>query len=137
MWLQRRNSAQSALALASESVARVQHLEHEFAQLQARLEGEREVRIFAANITSAGQAAPMIGTAIEYFARSMRRPERRGRAGGLARARRAWRYLDGTFMPESEKEAVYLEEYERFAAGGRARAAHARRASDGTFLTDQ
>jgi len=27
---------------------------------------------------------------------------RRGRAGDLARARTAWRYLRGTFMPESE-----------------------------------
>lgn len=62
----------------------------------------------------------------------------RGRAGGLARARQAWRYSDGTFMSDSEKEAVIeeseLDEYERFAAGGRARAARAKRASDGTFL---
>jgi hypothetical protein len=37
-------------------------------------------------------------------------------------------------MPESEKEAAYLMEYERYAAGGRARAARATRATDGTFL---
>jgi hypothetical protein len=36
-------------------------------------------------------------------------------------------------MPESEKEAADLEEYERYAAGGRARARTARRLSDGTF----
>jgi hypothetical protein len=41
---------------------------------------------------------------------------------------------DGTFMPESEKLAARLEEYERHAAGGRARAAAAPRSSDGTFL---
>jgi hypothetical protein len=62
---------------------------------------------------------------------------RRGHAGGLARARSAWRYLDGTFMPESEKEAAYLPEYERYAADGRARAARARRSPDGTFLMRQ
>jgi hypothetical protein len=57
-----------------------------------------------------------------------------GKAGGLARARQAWRYSDGTFMPESEKFAAYREEYERHAAGGRARAKVAARATDGTFL---
>jgi hypothetical protein len=45
-------------------------------------------------------------------------PLPRGRAGGLARARNAWRYLDGTYMPESEKFVAYREDYERHAAGG-------------------
>jgi hypothetical protein len=61
----------------------------------------------------------------------------RGRAGGLARAKSAWRYFNGTFMPESEKRAAYLQEYERYAAGGRARAFKARRWSDGTFASAQ
>lgn len=64
----------------------------------------------------------------------MRAPIPRGRAGGIGRARTAWRYFDGTFMPESAKDEALREEYERFAAGGRARAARARRALDGTFL---
>jgi hypothetical protein len=44
-----------------------------------------------------------------------------GRTGGLARASTAWRYLDGTFMPESEKAEARFQEYERYAIGGRAR----------------
>ena len=77
--------------------------------------------------------AAMIGGAIARFAEAMRATLPRGRAGGLARARTAWRYFDGTFMPESEKGAAYLEEYERYAIGGRTRASHARRNPDGTF----
>jgi hypothetical protein len=72
--------------------------------------------------------------AVERGFRAMLAPLPLGSAGGLARARTAWRYLDGTFMPESEKEAAYLEEYERYGKGGRARSATAMRASDGTFL---
>ncbi len=37
-------------------------------------------------------------------------------------------------MPASEKEAAYLEDYERYAAGRRARATTAQRAPDGTSL---
>jgi hypothetical protein len=73
--------------------------------------------------------------AVERGFRAMLAPLPRGSAGGLARARTAWRYLDGTFMPESEKEAAYLEEYERYARGGRARAQNAKRAPDGTFFS--
>jgi hypothetical protein len=44
----------------------------------------------------------------------------RGRPGGLARAREAWRYSDGTFMSENEKEFMTEEyellEYERYAS---------------------
>ena len=108
----------------------------EQATLRSRLEGERQLRILTAHIAAAAQGASVIGAAIERFAEAMRAPLPllpRGRAGGLARTRTAWRYLDGTFMPESEKEAAYLEDYERYAAGGRARALHARRNVDGTF----
>ena len=59
------------------------------------------------------------------------------KAGGLARARNAWRYADGTFMPESEKFEAYREEYERYAAGGRARARGAARSPEETFLPQQ
>jgi hypothetical protein len=39
----------------------------------------------------------------------------RGKAGGLARVRTAWRYGEGTFMPESGKFEAYRQEYERHA----------------------
>lgn len=99
------------------------------ARLAARLsrvhaKADRELDRFLLAIHSAGETAATL-SALEA---------RRGRAGGLARARTAWRYNNGTFMPESEKSEAYREEYERFAAGGRARASQARRASDGTFL---
>jgi hypothetical protein len=64
----------------------------------------------------------------------MRAPSPRGRAGGLARARSAWRHFDGTFMPESAKLEALVADYERYAASGRARAAEATRATDGTFM---
>jgi hypothetical protein len=137
MALFRRNDSQQLVRATSDLTARVQRLEIEHAALCARLEGERQLRILTAQIAAAAQAAPAIGAAIERFAEAMRAPlplVPRGRAGGLARAKSAWRYFDGTFMPESEKESAYLEEYERYAAGGRARARSASRFSDGTFL---
>ncbi len=54
-------------------------------------------------------------------------------AGGLARARTAWRCLDVTFVLESAEWEAYREEYEPHARGGRARAASAIRNPDGTF----
>ena len=108
-------------------------LRREHAELRARLESERQLRILAAQIVGAAQIAPIIGAAIEKFAQAMRAPLPRGRAGGLARASTAWRYFDGTFMPESEKSEAYLADYERYASGGRARAARASRNKDGTF----
>ena len=77
------------------------------------------------------------GQAIEKGLRAVLAPLPRGSAGGLARARIAWRYSDGTFMRESERaaaiEELELAEYERFAAGGHARAKKAVRNRDGTF----
>jgi hypothetical protein len=105
----------------------------EHASLRTRLEGERQLRILAAQIVGAAQAAPVIGNAVENFAQAMRAPIPRGRAGGLARARSAWRHFDGTFVPESAKTEAQIAEYERYAAGGRARAALATRSTDGTF----
>jgi hypothetical protein len=79
-----------------------------------------------------------ISEAIEKGLRARAAPLPRGKAGGLARARSAWRYQDGTFMRESEREAAIeewkLAEYERYARGGRRRAALAQRAANGTFL---
>jgi hypothetical protein len=103
---------------------RVQRLEAEQAALHARLEGDRQLRVLTAQVVGAAQ----VGDPVEKFGQAMRTQPPCGRAGGLARARTAWRY----FMPESEKEA-FREEYERFAAGGRARATGALRNSDGTF----
>jgi len=121
-------------AATSYLLNRSQRLEHQHAELRARLEGERQLRILAAQIVGAAEAAPVVGEAIERFAQAMCGQAPRGRAGGLARARGAWRYFDGTFMPESEKFEACRQEYERYAAGGRARAAKAQRSADGTFL---
>jgi hypothetical protein len=134
MLLRRRHTEPLADALTSAIIDRIQRLEREYAELRARLEGERQLRFLAAQIVGAAQVAPVIGAAVEKFAQAMRAPLPRGRAGGLARARTSWRYVDGTFMPESERFEAYREEYERYAAGGRARAASATRASDGTFV---
>jgi len=65
----------------------------------------------------------------------MRAPLRRGDTLADLRARTAWRYIDGTFIPESERFEAYREEYERYVASGRARAATPERACDGTFLS--
>jgi hypothetical protein len=133
MWLFARNDRQALEHTTSDVLERIQRLESEHAELRSRIEADRQLRILTAQIVGAAQAAPVIGDAIEKFAQIMRMPPPRGRAGGLARARSAWRYFDGTFMAESQKTAAYLAEYERFAAGGRARASSALRHSDGTF----
>ena len=136
MWLLHRSDRRTSGDATSDLLERIQRLEREQAELRSRLEGERQLRILAAQIVEAAQVAPIIGDAVEKFAQAMRAPLPRGRAGGLARARNAWRYFVGTFMPESEKSEAYLADYERYAAGGRARAAAARRAVDGTFLAE-
>jgi hypothetical protein len=38
-----------------------------------------------------------------------------GVAGGITRARHAWRYDDGTFMSYDSKEQIRLEQRERMA----------------------
>jgi hypothetical protein len=134
MWLNRWDIRSRSEHSTSDLLERIQRLENEQTELRARLEGERQLRILAAQIVGAAQAAPVIGSAIERFAQTLRAPLPRGRAGGLVRARTAWRYFDGTFMPESEKDSAALAEYERYVAGGRARARSAVRARGGTFL---
>ena len=104
----------------SDLLERIQRIEAQQAALRAEIVG-------------AVHGAPVIGGALEQFAQAMRAKLPRGRSGGIARARSAWRYLDGSFMPECEKDEAYREEYERFAAGGRARAETALRHSDGIF----
>jgi len=134
MWLLDSTDRRTQGNATTDLLKRIQRLEREHAEIRAELEGERRVRILAAQIVGAAQMAPVIGDAIERFAQAMRAPNPRGRAGGLARSRRAWRYVDGTFMPESAKTDAQIAEYERYAAGGRARAALASRSIDGTFL---
>lgn len=138
-----RHDRQLLERVTSDLSARLQRLEEEQAALRARLEGDRQLRILTAHIAAAAQAAPAIGFAIERFAEAMRAPlplQPRGHAGGLARAQAAWRYSDGTFMPEAERRAAIeefeLAEYERYAAGGRARAASAIRNEEGKFIMD-
>jgi hypothetical protein len=123
---------------------RIQQLSAELAELRAhvpRLDDPNLVARLAACISRAQAKADReldrfllaIHSAAEAAATLSALQARRGRAGGLARARAAWRYLDGTFMPESEKWEAYREEYECHAAGGRARAARAERYPNGTF----
>jgi hypothetical protein len=130
----RKRLAKQLVDTTSALLERVQRLEEEQAHLRAWLKGERQLRLFTAESAAAAQTVPLVGAAIEAFAESIRSPLPRGRAGGLGRAHTAWRYFDGTFMPESEKERALREEYERSAVGGRARARSALRAADGTFL---
>ena len=105
---------------------------------EARLRSQRKLDRLLAGIHDAGEAALLLGAAFENFAANLRAPGKRGWAGGIARARLAWRYSDGAFMPNDEakqlREEFELEEYEHHAAGGRARASRARRAADGRFL---
>lgn len=120
-------------ARTSDLLDRVQRIETEQSALRGQMEGQRQLRFLGAEIGGAAHVAPVIGSAIEQFAQAMRAPLPRGRTGGLARARGAWRYFDGTFMPESERLAAYREEYERYAVGGRARASSAARDEFGRF----
>jgi hypothetical protein len=133
MWLSRSNDRRKSEHATSDLLERIQRLEREQTELRARLEGEHRLRILTAQIVGAAQVAPVIGAAVEGFAQSMRASIPRGRAGGLGRARTAWRYFDGTFMAESRKAAAFAEEYERYAAGGRKRAATANRRENGRF----
>ena len=92
-------------------------------------------------VSGTADSALSIGRAVEGFASAMRARTPRGRAGGLARAQTAWRYSDGTFMPQRARAAAIEElekqDYERYAAGGRARAMNAPRAPNGTFVRRQ
>ena len=138
MFVSRRRIRDELVHTTSALLARIQRLEDEHTKIHARLEGERQLRIYIAQVAAAARVAPLLGVAMERFAQAMRAPlpvVQRGRAGGLARAKTAWRYFDGTFMPESEKAEAYREEHERYAAGGRARARCALRNWDGTFLS--
>src|SRR5215469_11442692 len=108
MWPFRRTAWTSSDVLASDIIARLQRLEREQTHLRAQVEGDRRLRNLAAGISEAAQAIQAIGLSINRFGAAMRRPIPRGRVGGLARARTAWRYSDGTFMPESVKDEARL-----------------------------
>jgi len=84
----------------SERLESILRLAREQAEPRARLEGDRQLRFLAVQIAGAAQVAAIIGGAVENFGRAMRAPLRQGRAGGIVRARAAWRHFDGTFMPE-------------------------------------
>jgi hypothetical protein len=119
--------------LRGDVTKRLQQLEQECARIQL---GRMLSAIHEAAELAVRQGVPAalaIGTGLRLVVA----PLPPGKAGGLARAREAWRYADGTFMPESEKFEACREEYERYAAAGRARARTALRAIDGTFLRDE
>lgn len=136
MWLLPRSDRRAATHATSDLLERIQRFEREHAELRTRVEGERQLRILATQIVGAAQVAPVIGCAVEKFADAMGAPLPRGRSGGLARSRTAWRCSDGTFMPESAKFEASISEYERYAAGGRARSTRASRNDDGTFAKE-
>jgi len=96
MWGLRRHIRDELVHITNDLVARIQRLEGEQAEIRAWFERERQLRVFTANLAAATQVAPAVGAAIERFAEAMRAPLRRGRVGGLARARTAWRFFDGT-----------------------------------------
>jgi hypothetical protein len=105
-------------ARTSDLLERIERIEAAQAALRARVEGERQLRFLAREIGKAADLAPIIGDAVEKLAQALRSPLPRGRAGGLARARTAWRHFDGTFLLEAAKAEVYLAERERYAVGG-------------------
>jgi hypothetical protein len=137
MLFRRDSDLKTVDARTSDLLDRIQRIEAEHAALRAEIEGERQLRFLTAELVGVAHAATVIASAFEHFAQALRAPLPRGRIGGLARARKAWRYLDGTFMPESEKLEAYRDEYERYAAGGRARAASAKRDDLGKFAGEQ
>ena len=76
----------ATLAQLSDLRERIQRLEMDNASLRARVESDALHRHSAAQTAAVG---PIVGWAIESFARAVSTPARRGRAGGLARARQA------------------------------------------------
>jgi hypothetical protein len=68
MWLLDLSDKRTSGHATSDLLERIQRLEREHAALRARLEGERHLQIFAAQISGAAQVAPVIGDAIEKFA---------------------------------------------------------------------
>jgi len=121
---------------------RLQRIELEHGQLLARIEGDAALGRVLAGAVEAAQTGSVIGAALEDFASAMRRPFKRGRAGGLASAalasRIGKRWPDGRFMGHSDWEQVEREakaaDYMRHAAGSFARAGTSVRARIGTFL---
>jgi len=145
-WLQSRATLQ---AERTESSVKHADIQRELSRLEAELGAMRAELAALKSATASASPWPRLATEISSAAEAatsqgmvageLSRPAPvRGRAGGLARARDAWRCSDGTFMPDYDKEAEIaeheIEEYERYAAGGRARALRARRRADGTFL---
>lgn len=130
MWLTRGAVADYVRNATQPVLEHLQRLESDLLSLRQVVEGERQIR----------QTSAVVGAAIEKWAQTMRAPlptVPRGRAGGRARAKFAWRFTDGTFMSEANIDELLRQEYERSAAGGRARAAHALRSADGTFLPNE
>lgn len=91
---------------------RIQRLEIENASLRAEVEGAA-LRTRAPRMTAAAEGSPIIGFAGEPLACSIHNSPRRGRAGGLARARQVShlgeRWSDGRFMAHTDWEQVERE----------------------------
>ena len=96
----RQRLAADLLQLQSTILPRLQRVEREL--LSSKLErffAELHIAI-ELTVRQGFEAA----ASIENGCRAMVAPLPRGKAGGLARANTAWRYLDGTFMPEWKKK---------------------------------
>ena len=116
--------------LRTSTSAKLQQFEEEFAA--TRLKRLLSVMHGVAHLQIA-QGVPA-ARAIAQGLQAVMAPLPCGVAGGLARAKYAWRYDDGTFMSYDDEEQILSERHERMARGGRARAKGAMRASDGTFV---
>jgi len=103
MWWRRSNIRASLEPTTSELRERIE-------QLERRIEGEAQLRRLVVSLGSAVQDTPAIGDALEGFAIAMRTSQKRGRAGGIARAASARRlrerWPDGRYMSHKDWENI-------------------------------
>ena len=140
MLFNRERELQALRITTSTLTQRIQQLSEELAKLRAHIPKPDDPNLAAQLAAHLNRAHATVNRQLDRLLEGIRSGAevaalltRLGRAGSLARARTAWRYLDGTFMPESVRLDAYREEYERHAAGGGARANFAVRNRDGTF----
>jgi len=127
----------------SELLDTVQRQTNELADLRARLvalEAEREARSAAAateaEAVAVANASMEANTAATAANMLLTWANRRGAAGGRARAHCSIRWTDETFACRRDQEKAQYEAYLSFARAGTARAARAQRDERGRFLPD-
>jgi len=129
--------------LRAEVLGRLQHVEQQITPMTEEIAVTRLKRFLAGmhrvvhlQIEQGVPATRAIAAGLQAVMAPLPPPPP-GVAGGVARARHAWRYDNGTFMSYDDEEQILIEQHERMARGGRARARSAKRAPDGTFLPEQ